>query len=349
MKTELFDYYLPPELIALRPPEHRDGGRLLVLDQSCATVRHSAIAELASVLPERALLVVNDTRVIPARLVGRRPTGGKVELLLVRSLDGDEDTCRWSALAKANRPLAPGDAIRLGGPDAVVVSRGDRGQVVVGFDGAEAAVRKLLEESGEVPLPPYIKRAVEPDDRRRYQTIYARNEGSIAAPTAGLHFTPELMDRVERAGCEIAFVTLHVGPGTFRPIVDHSLADHEMDGEQYSVSEEVAAALNRARQQGRPVIAVGTTVVRCLEGSRLTSGAIAAGEGVTDLFITPGFEFRVVDGLLTNFHLPRSTLLCLVSALAGRERILEAYEEAVRERYRFYSYGDAMLILPVKR
>jgi S-adenosylmethionine:tRNA ribosyltransferase-isomerase len=349
VRTELFDYHLPPELIALHPPARRDGGRLLVLDPTSGSIRHAAIAELPRLLPPGSLVVANDTRVIPARLWGRRPTGGRVELLLVRQLHAEEDTCRWSALARANKPLAPGDPIALGGPDAVVESRGERGEVEVAFDGAEAAVRALIERAGEVPLPPYIKRPVEPDDRRRYQTVYARRDGSVAAPTAGLHFTDELIGRVERAGCEIVFVTLHVGPGTFRPITGESLADHQMDAERYSISKGVAAALNRARREARPVIAVGTTVVRCLEGGRLALGSIAPGDGFTDLFITPGFEFGVVDGLLTNFHLPRSTLLCLVSALAGRERILEAYAQAVRERYRFYSYGDAMLILPGER
>jgi len=349
VKTELFDYHLPPELIALRPPERRDGGRLLVLDPSAGVVGHATIVDLPRLLPRGALLVANDSRVIPARLRGRRPTGGKVELLLVRRLDDGEGCCRWSALARANKPLRPGDAVDLDGIEARIERRGERGEVVVSLGGDESAVACLIDRAGEVPLPPYIRRPVEPDDRLRYQTIYARHEGSVAAPTAGLHFTSELLAEVERAGCEIAFVTLHVGPGTFRPIEGEELDDHEMDAERYSVSERTAAALNRAKAQGRPVVAVGTTVVRCLEGGRIARGEIAAGEGATGLFIRPGFEFRVIDGLLTNFHLPRSTLLCLVSALAGRERILEAYREAVRERYRFYSYGDAMLILPVEK
>jgi S-adenosylmethionine:tRNA ribosyltransferase-isomerase len=349
VKTELFDYDLPQELIAMRPPERRDGGRLLVVDPAREELTHVAIADLPRLLPERALVVANDTRVIPARLLGRRPTGGRVEVLLVRLLDGDANACRWSALARANKPLLAGAGIEIADAEATVERRGERGEVVLRFDRGEAAVGRLIEESGQVPLPPYIKRAPVPDDRERYQTVYARHEGSVAAPTAGLHFTPELMSEIERAGAEIAFVTLHVGPGTFRPIVGDRLAGHTMDAEHYTIGEDTAAALVRARQDERPVIAIGTTVVRCLEGSRLERGEIAAGDGATELFIVPGFEFRVVDGLLTNFHLPRSTLLCLVSALAGRERILEAYSEAVRERYRFYSYGDAMLILPEER
>jgi S-adenosylmethionine:tRNA ribosyltransferase-isomerase len=294
-------------------------------------------------------VVANDTRVIPARLRGRRPSGGQVEVLLVSRLAGDGGACRWTALARANRPLAPGDPIDLGGVDVRVERRGERGEVVLEFAGDDGDVRRLIEHRGEVPLPPYIKRAPVADDRHRYQTVYARRDGSIAAPTAGLHFTRELLDDLVRAGHELAFVTLHVGPGTFRPIDVEELADHEMDAERYAVGESAAAAVNRAREQGRPVIAVGTTVVRCLEGHRAARGRVEPGGGSTDLFIAPGFEFQVVDGLLTNFHLPRSTLLSLVSALAGRERILAAYREAVRERYRFYSYGDAMLILPRER
>lgn len=346
MKTELFDYRLPQELIALRPPERRDGGRLLVLDSFRGLVSHSAIVELPRLLPRGALVVANDTRVIPARLCGQRPTGGKIEVLLVRRLDSADGVCRWTALARANKPLQTGDRIGFDGVVARVERRGERGEVVLGFGGDDGDVQRLIERCGEVPLPPYIKRAPVVDDRHRYQTVFARHDGSVAAPTAGLHFTRELMDDVVRAGRELAFVTLHVGPGTFRPITAGELADHEMDAELYSVSEATVAALERAQEQGRPVIAIGTTVVRCLEGCRLTRGRIEAGDGSTDLFITPGFEFQVVNGLLTNFHLPRSTLLCLVSALAGRERILAAYREAVRERYRFYSYGDAMLILP---
>jgi S-adenosylmethionine:tRNA ribosyltransferase-isomerase len=344
VRTELFDYHLPPDLIALRPPAHRDGGRLLVLDPSSGGVNHAAIADLPNLLPPDALLVANDTRVIPARLHGRRPTGGRVEVLLVEPQNGDRGSCSWTCLARANRPFRPGDRIDLAGLDAEVAERGERGELTLTFDGDAEAVRRHLDERGEVPLPPYIRREPIAEDRLRYQTVYSRHEGSVAAPTAGLHFTDELIERIRAAGCEFVFVTLHVGPGTFRPIASERLDEHRMDAERYHVPAATAEAIVRAREQGREVIAVGTTVVRCLESCGRESGGIAAGEGSTDLFIAPGFEFRVIDGLLTNFHLPRSTLLCLVSALAGRERILEAYAAAVRERYRFYSYGDAMLI-----
>jgi S-adenosylmethionine:tRNA ribosyltransferase-isomerase len=349
VKTELFDYELPEELIALHPPERRDGGRLLVLDPSAGVTRDAAIVDLPELLPAGSLLVANDTRVIPARLRGRRPTGGRVEVLLVRAIEPGAGSCRWTALARANRPLGPGDRIDLDGLGAEVVERGDRGAVVLSLDADVDAVRQHLEAAGEVPLPPYIKREPVEDDRRRYQTVYAEREGSVAAPTAGLHFTGQLVERIARAGHELAFVTLHVGPGTFRPITTEQLGDHAMDAEEYDIGAKTAAAIDRARARGRPVIAVGTTVVRCLEGCAEHRGQVTAGSGSTELFISPGFEFRIVDGLLTNFHLPRSTLLCLVSALAGRERVLQAYTIAVERRYRFYSYGDAMLILPEKR
>ncbi|HUT77630.1 MAG TPA: tRNA preQ1(34) S-adenosylmethionine ribosyltransferase-isomerase QueA [Polyangia bacterium] len=346
MRTDLFDYRLPPELIALHPASRRDGSRLLVLAPD-GNLACAGFDGLPGLLPRRSLLVANDTRVIPARLRGRRPTGGAVELLLVREVETGGDHCRWTALASANKPLRPGDEIDFGGPRAEIVERGERGEVLVRIDLGSAGFREHVAAAGEVPLPPYLRRSPEPDDRTRYQTVFAREDGSVAAPTAGLHFTPELMERLVRGGHELAMLTLHVGPGTFRPIVADDLAGHAMDSERYAIPAATVAMIRAARDEGRPVIAVGTTVVRALEGAAVANGGwLEPGAGETALFIAPPFEFCVIDGLLTNFHLPRSTLLCLVAALAGREHVLAAYEWAVAKRMRFYSYGDAMLILP---
>jgi S-adenosylmethionine:tRNA ribosyltransferase-isomerase len=349
VRTALFDYALPEELIAAHPPARRDGGRLLVLDPSSAAVGHGDVRDLPSRLPPRCLLVANDTRVIPARLRGRRPTGGAVEVLLVREVDGDFAACAWVALLRANKPLRPGAIIDLGGVAARVRERGPRGEALLEIPIGAADFRRHVAANGEVPLPPYIRRAPVDADRERYQTVFARDDGSIAAPTAGLHFSEELIARLEERGHELCFLTLHVGPGTFRPIETDDLSAHAMDAERYRIPEETAAAIRDAKAAGRPIVAVGTTTVRALEGAALSHGALVASEGLTDLFIAPPFDFRVVDGLFTNFHLPRSTLLCLVAALAGRERVLAAYAEAVARRYRFYSYGDAMLILPRAR
>lgn len=345
MKLDDFDYNLPRELIAVFPPENRAGARLLVLEPA-GGYRHRKIVHLPGLLPEGALLVANDTRVIKARIRGRRPSGGAVEVLLVRMIESGETTCRWRALTRANKPIKVGHTIDLKGLEARVVERGNRGDVVIEVNSSGEGVLEHAESQGEIPLPPYIRRDPVPEDQERYQTVYARYDGSVAAPTAGLHFTPELLHAIEERGIEIAYVTLHVGPGTFRPITGDEVETHEMDSEEYVLSRETAALIAKAKEESRPIIAVGTTVARALEGAHENSGCICPGRGFTELFIYPGFKFNVIDGLLTNFHLPRSTLLCLVSALAGQERIMNAYREAVLEGYRFYSYGDAMLILP---
>jgi S-adenosylmethionine:tRNA ribosyltransferase-isomerase len=349
VKTDLFDYFLPEELIALHPPERRDGGRLLIVPRGAGPFGHGRITDLPQLLAPRTLLVANDTRVIPARLRGSRSTGGRVEALLLRCLGPRGAGSRWSALAQANRPLRAGDAIELAGLAAVVAGREGRGEVELDFEADEAAVRARLASRGEVPLPPYIRRAPVAADAERYQTVYAARDGSVAAPTAGLHLSEELLAALERRGVERAFVTLHVGPGTFRPMTSDDTDAHRMDAEEIEIGEAAAGAIALARAEGRPVVAVGTTAVRALEGAFAARGRVAPFSGPTELFIRPGFRFRVVDGLLTNFHLPRSTLIALVSALAGRERVLAAYEEAVRSRYRFYSYGDAMLVPPEAR
>ncbi len=322
---------------------------MLVLGPGEDTREHREIRDLPQALPKNALLVANDTKVIWARLKGQRPTGGKVEVLLVRAVDGDENSCLFTALAKANRSLRPGHEIDLNGLPAQVVEKDDQGQVTLRIHATQERLFRHLEERGEVPLPPYIKRSWEPEDKNRYQTVYARSEGSIAAPTAGLHFTPALLEKLKEKNIGIAYITLHVGPGTFRPVQSDTIGDHQMDEEQYIIGKDTVEAIQRAKEQRRPVIAVGTTATRALEGSFAKHGTLRPDSGFTDLFIAPGYSFKVIDGLMTNFHLPKSTLLCLVSALAGRESILAAYEEAVQLRYRFYSYGDAMLILPDKK
>jgi S-adenosylmethionine:tRNA ribosyltransferase-isomerase len=334
MEVAEFDYQLPPELIAQTPLPERDASRLLVLYKSSAELRHRMVRELPGLLQEGDVLVANDARVIPARLRGRKAgTGGRVELLLVEPLGGAD----WLALGSSSKPLREGSEIEvLDARVQIVQNRGD-GQVVVRLPVEGDALWAMLDRAGEVPLPPYLNRAPAPADAERYQTIFAKERGAVAAPTAGLHFTPQLVRNVEAAGIHLVYITLHVGPGTFLPVRATRTEDHRMHRERYVVPEETAKALRE--RKGR-VIAIGTTALRTLEAS---NGA--AGPGSTDLFITPGYEFKVADGLFTNFHLPKSTLLMLVSALAGTDRIRAAYKTAVEQRYRFFSYGDAMLIV----
>ncbi len=350
MKVDLFDYALPPELIAKYPPQSRDAGRLLVLERATGGLNDHTVRDLPELIGRGAVLVINDTRVIPARLRARRPTGGFVEVLLVRGLEQTPESCRWLALARANKPLRPGSALDLGGIQARVAERGaGRGEVELEIEASPAQLKELWEEHGEIPLPPYLKRKADDADKTRYQTVFARREGSVAAPTASLHFTKELLAKLQAGGVTIAEVTLHVGPGTFRPITASDTREHVMDEEFYEIDESTAEVLRSAKREGRPVIAVGTTVTRALEGAAAQHGELRACRGMTGIFIEPGYPFQVIDGLMTNFHLPRSTLLCLVSALAGRENVLYAYSHAVDQRYRFYSYGDAMLIRPDSR
>ncbi|HYH45037.1 MAG TPA: tRNA preQ1(34) S-adenosylmethionine ribosyltransferase-isomerase QueA [Thermoanaerobaculia bacterium] len=328
MLTRDFDYELPEERIA-QEPAPRGESRLLVLDAE-GPQRHRRVRDLPALLRPGDLLVLNDTRVIPARLYGRRGEG-RMEILLVEKLGERE----WEALVRPGRRARPGTEIVFEDLSAEVVDkREDRYRLRF-----SEPVEPHLDRLGHIPLPPYIHRPDEESDRDRYQTVFARTPGAIAAPTAGLHFSERLLDEIAAAGIGIARVTLHVGIGTFKPVSAERVEDHRMDRERYEVGEETAEAIRRTRENGGRIVAVGTTVVRTLESS-----AGAAGSGSTELFITPGFRFRVVDVLLTNFHLPRSTLLMLVSAFAGRERVLAAYEEAIREGYRFYSYGDAMLV-----
>jgi len=340
----LFDYNLPPGLIAQEPLRERDQSRLLVLERTTGAIQHRRFFEIGEFLRAGDLLVMNDTRVFRARLHGRKePTGGKVEVLLLREVE----TGLWEALVKPGRNAKVGSMLSFGGGAALV-----RVEDRTAFGGRLLRVanaqdfREKLRTIGEVPTPPYIHRPV--TDESEYQTVYARVEGSAAAPTAGFHFTTSLLERLRAQGVEQAFVTLHVGIDTFRPIQAEQIEQHPMHAEFYSVPAATAEAIARTRQRGGRVIAVGTTTVRTLESAAQAGskeGTVAAEAGWTRLFITPGYQFRVVDAMVTNFHLPRSTLIVLVSAFAGRENILGAYHEAVQRRYRFYSFGDAMLIL----
>jgi S-adenosylmethionine:tRNA ribosyltransferase-isomerase len=339
MRTEAFDYPLPENRIAQSPVEPRDASRLLVLDRRGGAVSHHQFRDLPSLLEPGDLLVRNDTRVLPARLIGVKPTGGRAEALLLRDLGGD----RWEAMVFPGRRLDVGARILFGegALEAEVVSRDLSGTRVLQLSVASGeSVSARLHRLGEVPLPPYIHEPLA--DGERYQTVYARHEGSAAAPTAGLHFTPETFARLADRGVQIAPVTLHVGLATFRPVKTEEIEQHEMHEEWYSVPAETAAAI--AEASGR-VVALGTTTVRALESAAEGPRRVRTGSGRTRLYITPGYRFQVVDALLTNFHVPRSSLLVLVSAFAGREAVLNAYRQALEAGYRFLSFGDAMLIL----
>ncbi len=343
MDVSDFDFDLPPEAIAQRPAP-RGTSRLLTLDRATGCVGHRTVADLPGLLRPGDLLVVNDTRVVPARLFGTDETGRRTELLLVEKT---EDPSAWDCLAKPGRRAKPGRTFDFGaGLRGTVLSKGESGHYRVAFAGTP--LDEALPLVGTTPLPPYIHREAGVADARdavEYQTVYAREPGAIAAPTAGLHLTPELLDELRARGVEVAPVTLHVGIGTFKPVKAERVEEHRMDPERGVVPEATAVAVRRAKEEGRRVVAVGTTSVRTLEASaREHGGRVAPGPFETRLFLVPGAEFLVVDALLTNFHLPRSTLLMLVSAFAGRERVLAAYREAVAAGYRFFSYGDAMLV-----
>lgn len=343
MRIDLFDYELPEHLIADRPADERDGARLLVVGPEGAPADRTVV-DLPELLPSGSLLVVNDTRVIPARLFGRKPSGGRVEILLVEREGGDERTEAWKALGRSSKAIRSGATITLdGGLCARVVDVAADGTLRIEVSAEGGSVADAIEACGHVPLPPYIRREDEPADRTRYQTVYARARGAVAAPTAGLHLSERLLASLKARGIELASVTLHVSLGTFQPVKVDDLDEHAMHEEAYVVPQVTVDAVSRARARGAPVVAVGTTAVRALE-SAASSGELCAQEGRTRLLIQPGYAFRVVDVLLTNFHLPRSTLLALVSAFGGRERVLGAYEHAVRSAYRFFSYGDAMLL-----
>ena len=340
MRLSDFDYELPPELIAQHPARERDASRLLTLDRLTGALGESTIAGIAALFRRGDLLVLNDTRVIPARLKGAKESGGAVEIFLVRRLTGDSEL--WNCLIKASK--SPKNGCRVLLPEGVVATVLDRsdGEWQVLFEGSDDFMG-WLERAGSMPLPPYIKRSAEGDDRERYQTVFAREKGAVAAPTAGLHFTRELLEEVRESGAEIATLTLHVGLGTFMPIRVEELSEHTMHREFYRIPDSTVEAIRRTRERGGRVIALGTTALRALEHAA-SLGELSAGEREADIFILPGYRFRVVDALITNFHLPKSTLFMLVCAFAGKEAMLNAYREAVARRFRFFSYGDAMFI-----
>ena len=339
MKTSDFWYDLPEELIAQTPLLQRDSSRLMILDRETGKVSHGHFGDILQYLRPGDCLVMNDSRVLPARLLGHRPTGGAAELLLLRDL-GDK---KWECLAKPGRKLQPGQEILFGDGEltATVLSAEEDGNRIVTFH-YEGIFLEVLERLGKMPLPPYIK--AELQDQERYQTVYSREVGSAAAPTAGLHFTRELLEEIQSRGVHTAFVTLHVGLGTFRPVKAEDISGHHMHSELCMISEETAALLNETKRQGGRIICVGTTSCRTLESLVKEDGTFCAGSKWTDIFIYPGYKFKAMNGLITNFHLPESTLVMLVSAFAGRENVLSAYNQAVAEKYRFFSFGDAMYI-----
>ena len=338
MRTQDLDYELPESLIATEPPPTRDGGRLLVVDRARRSLTHASIRDLTELLPAPSLLVVNDTRVIRARLRGHKPSGGQVEVFLVRAMTSDGR--RWRAMARASKALRDGTVVRICETLSVrFEGRDDEGLFLVELLAPDPWAE--IERCGEVPLPPYMRRRPDASDESRYQTVYADRPGAVAAPTAGLHLTREMLDALRARGVRIARVTLHVGPGTFSPVTVEDLDQHPMHSEWYEVPDETAEAVAQAKREGVPVIAVGTTAVRALES---WGGGDGPRSGETRLLIQPGYTWRVVDQLLTNFHLPRSTLLALVMSLAGVDLTRRAYAEAVARAYRFFSYGGAMLV-----
>lgn len=341
MKTSDFYYELPEELIAQEPLADRASSRLMVVHKDTKTLEHRHFRDVKEYLRPGDCLIINDTRVLPARLYGERVgTGAHIEvLLLVR-----KDIHTWEVLVRPGKKARPGDKISFGGGKLVaeVLETIEGGNRIIRFE-YEGVFESILDELGEMPLPPYITHKLE--DKERYQTVYAKHDGSAAAPTAGLHFTPELLEEIRQMGVAIAYVTLHVGLGTFRPVKAEDILDHEMHSEYYVVEEDQAEIMNRARANGGRLIAVGTTSTRTLESVTDENGIVHAGSGWTKIFIYPGYQFKAIDCLITNFHLPESTLIMLVSALMGKDLVMHAYEEAVKERYRFFSFGDACLFL----
>ena len=342
MKLTDFDYHLPADRIAQSPLQQRDASRLLVVDRDTGNFHHTQFSQIGRYLPDDALLVLNDTKVIPARLIGNKSgTGGKIELLLIREKEIDT----WEVLAKPRRSLQIGTQVVFGNAalTAEVLAKPDDGHCIVRFDYI-GEFSTILTDVGMMPLPPYIRRPPNAEDKVRYQSVYATTEGAIAAPTAGLHFTQELLEELKNSGIETAMLTLHVGPGTFQPVKAENIAAHKMHAEYIHLAETEANRIRIAREAGRKIVAIGTTVVRSLETAGVT-GTVHPYSGYSELFIYPGHRFNAVDALVTNFHLPKSTLLMLVSAFAGRELIQKTYQAALQHNYRFYSYGDAMLIL----
>lgn len=350
MNINDFDYNLPKELIAQKPAEKRDFSRLMVLDRETGSVEHKHFYDILDYLQPTDCLVMNNSKVLPARLFGvKKETGANIEFLLIKRIEGD----KWETMVRPGKRLKPGDTVVFGDDEkthleADILDYGADGTRIVQFN-YEGIFLERLEELGKMPLPPYIERESTLDDKSRYQTIYCKEEGSVAAPTAGLHFTEEILKKAKEKGVKEAFVTLHVGIGTFRPVKCEKIEEHQMHFEEYFVDEENAAIINETIKKGGRIISVGTTSTRTLESAAYLDEEsekylVKVGSGSTGIFIYPGYKFKIINSLITNFHLPKSTLLMLISALYDRERILEAYEVAVNEKYRFFSYGDAMLI-----
>ncbi len=340
METKDFDFYLSDELIAQTPLKNRDSSRLLILDKKTGKVEHSYFYNIIDFLNSGDCLVLNDTRVLPARLIGKREdTGGKIEFLLLKRIDLDT----WKVLVKPGKRAKPGSRFIFGDGSlcAEVINIDEEGSRIIKFE-YEGIFEEILDRLGQMPLPPYITEKLE--EKERYQTVYSKNQGSVAAPTAGLHFTKELLGKIEEKGIRIAYITLHVGLGTFRPVKTEKIEEHKMHSEFYIIDELAANIINSTKNQDNKIVAVGTTSCRTLESAADEDGKVKPSSGWTDIFIYPGYSFKIVDNLITNFHLPESTLIMLVSALAGREKVLKAYEIAVKERYRFFSFGDAMFI-----
>ena len=355
MKISDFDYYLPEELIAQKPANRRECSRLLVVHRDTGKIEHRHFYDIIDYLKAGDCLVLNNSKVLPARLYGvKEKTGAKVEFLLIKRIEGDT----WETMVRPGRKLKPGDIVVFSQEPllkATIKDFGTDGTRIVDFE-YDGVFMERLEEIGSMPLPPYIERSSDSEDRDRYQTVYCKEEGSVAAPTAGLHFTEELLKKAEDKGVELVYVTLHVGIGTFRPVKCENIEDHTMHFEEYSISEESAEVINRAKREGLRIISVGTTSTRTVESAAYFDAdaqtadgkagcwQVRSGEGSTGIFIYPGYEFKIIESLITNFHLPKSTLLMLISALYDREKILAVYDEAVKQKYRFFSYGDAMFI-----
>ncbi|HCC08264.1 MAG TPA: tRNA preQ1(34) S-adenosylmethionine ribosyltransferase-isomerase QueA [Clostridiales bacterium] len=340
MKLGEFDYYLPERLIAQKPLDDRSSSRMLVIDKNTGDIEHKVFTNILDYVNQGDCLVLNDTRVIPARLFGvRKDTNAPIELLLLKRKNINE----WETLVKPGKKARTGVDIVFGNGEltGTINEVLDNGNRVIKFK-YNGVFEEVLEKLGHMPLPPYITEKL--NDKERYQTVYSKNKGSAAAPTAGLHFTQELLEKLKDKGVEIAFITLHVGLGTFRPVKTENVLEHEMHSEYFNIDKEEAAKINRMKQEGGRIISVGTTSTRTLESACDDQGNVVAGDGWTDIFIYPGYKFKVIDGLITNFHLPKSTLLMLISALAGRENVLNAYKVAVESEYRFFSFGDVMII-----
>lgn len=346
-----YDYDLPEELIAQMPADKRENSKMMVLNRKDRTISHKHFYDIVDLIEPNTLLVMNNTKVLPARLIGHKDTGAKIEVFLLKSVENSENGCLWDVLIKPSKRVKPDTVIKISDELSVKALKRleENGEWLVELIYEGENVLDVLHRNGQIPLPPYIERKIPNEDLKkldfeRYQTVYAKDEGSVAAPTAGLHFTKEILDKLQDKGVELAYVTLNVGLGTFRPVQCENVLEHKMHSETFEISEKASEQINRAKREGRKIVAVGTTTVRTLETAYQKFGCIKPCHDHSELFIYPPFEFKIIDNLITNFHLPKSTLLMLVSALAGKDFIFEAYKEAIENNYRFFSYGDCMYI-----